>query len=761
MRNALYSYGRLAARRPWQLLAAWLLVAAAVVGVWSVVGTTIDDDVRIPGSDSNRAQEIQAAVFPASALGNGTLVFHTAGGSVTSTEDRTAIEASLRAVQDLDEVTQVVSPFPQQPGQPAPRISADGHTAYARVYFDVPSAALDEQAADRVVAAAAPAADAGLEVLPGGQLAKAAAGDPGHRSELIGLAVAAVVLLVALGAAAAMALPIISALVGLVLGLAAIGLLSQFGAIPDLATTVASMISLGVGIDYALFIVVRYRAARQEGDSHERALGVAVATAGAAVLFAGATVAVGLGGLLLAGLPLLTSLGWTAAVAVGLSVLAAVGVLPAVLGIVGSRLGAGALPRHRSNAPKAGWWRRIGEGTARRPWLAVVGSLMVLAVFIAPVAGLTLGQQDDGHDPAGTPTRQSYDLLESAFGAGVNGPLLVVADLGDAAGGDRAAVQRQALAVNSALAGVPGVSSVQGPQVSDDGSAALWQVMPTTAPSDPATGDLVTELREEILPPLATDGTQLHVGGQTAAKIDFTDQVADRLPLVLAVVIALSFLLLVILFRSVVIPLTAALMNLLSVGAAYGILTFAFAEGHLTRLLGLDGPVPIESYIPLILFAVLFGLSMDYEVFLVSSIAERWRAERDNRRAVVTGLGSAGRVVTAAALIMFSVFISFAGQDNPVIKMFGVGLGLAVLLDAVVVRGFLVPGIMVLLGRANWWFPRWLDRIMPRVDLEAHPSAGETPAGLPPLDETSDGLPPAGEASDGFPPVDGPVLETR
>ncbi|WP_025619475.1 MMPL family transporter [Salinispora cortesiana] len=735
MRNALYSYGRLAARRPWQLLTAWLLVAAAVVGAWVTVGTSIDDAITIPGSDSSRAQEIQNAVFPASALGNGTLVFHDADSSVTSPEGRAAIEASLLAVRDVDGVTQVVPPFPQEPGQPAPRISADGHTAYAQVYFDVPSAALSEQEADRVLAAASPAVDAGLEVLPGGQLAQAAAGGPGHRSELIGLAVAAVVLLVALGAAAAMALPLLSALVGLVLGLAGIGLLSQVGAIPDIATTVASMISLGVGIDYALFIVVRYRTARQEGQSHERALGVAVATAGAAVLFAGATVAVGLGGLLLAGLPLLTALGWTAAVAVGLSVVAAVGVLPAVLGAVGSRLDAGALPRRRSKkTPKAGWWHRIGEGTARRPWLAVVGSLMVLAVFIAPVADLELGQQDGGHDPVGTPTRQSYDLLESAFGPGVNGPLLVVADLGDAAQTDPATVQRQAAALSSALADVPGVQSVQGPRVSTDGSGALWQVVPTTAPSDPTTGDLVTELREEILPPLATDGTQLHVGGQTAAKIDFTDQVAERLPLVLAVVIALSVLLLVVLFRSFVIPLTAALMNLLSVGAAYGILTFAFAEGHLTGLLGLDGPVPIESYIPLILFAILFGLSMDYEVFLVSSIAERWHAVRDNRRAVVTGLGSAGRVVTAAALIMFSVFISFAGQDNPLIKMFGVGLGVAVLLDAVVVRGFLVPGIMVLLGRANWWFPRWLDRLMPRVDLEASPVTEETPDGHPPAD---------------------------
>lgn len=731
MRNVLYSYGRLAARRPWRLLGAWLLVAAVVVGAWTVAGTAIDDGVTIPGSDSESAQTIRAAEFPASALGNGTLVFYHADGSVTADGDRAAIEASLRAVRELDGVTQVLSPFPQQRGQPAPRVSADGHTAYAQVYFDVPSTALDEQDAQRVLAAATPAAADGLEVLPGGQLAEAAAGDPDHRSELIGLAVAAVVLLVALGTAAAMALPLLSALLGLILGLAAIGLLSQLGAIPTTATTVASMISLGVGIDYALFIVVRYRTARHEGDTHEQALGAAVATAGAAVLFAGATVAVGLGGLLLAGLPLLASLGWTAAVAVGLSVLAAVGVLPAVLGIVGSRLGAGALPRRRPPAPKEGRWRRIGEGTARRPWLTVVGSLVVLAVFIAPVAGLRLGQQDDGHDPAGTPTRRSYDMLASAFGAGVNGPLLVVADLGGVEG-DRAAVQRQATAVSSALAEVPGVRSVQGPQVSDDGGAALWQVVPTTAPSDPATGDLVTELREEILPPLATDGARLHVGGQTAAKIDFTDQVAHRLPLVLAVVIALSFLLLVVLFRSFVIPLTAALMNLLSVGAAYGILTFGFADGHLTGLLGLDGPVPIESYVPLMLFAILFGLSMDYEVFLVSSIAERWHANQDNRRAVVTGLGSAGRVVTAAALIMFSVFISFAGQDDPVIKMFGVGLGVAVLLDALVVRGFLVPGIMLLLGRANWWFPHWLDRLMPRIDLEADPAADGPPDGLPP-----------------------------
>jgi len=718
MRTALDSYGRLAARRPWPLLAAWLLLTIAMVVGWNASGTSIDDGIGIPGSDSEFAQQVRADEFPMSALGNGTVLFHSPEGTITSAEAKAAIEKSLDDIRAVGGVTEVLSPFPRQQGAPAPRVSADGSTAYAQVYFDVPSAAVDQQAADAVLGASNAARDAGLEVLPGGQLAKAAAGEPGHTSEVIGIAVAAVVLLVALGAAAAMALPILSALLGLVLGLATIGLLSRIGAIPTTATTVAGMISLGVGIDYALFIVVRYRTQRHDGVGHEAALGTAVATAGAAVLFAGGTVAIGLGGLLLAGLPLLTSLGWTAAVAVGLGVAAAVGFLPAVLGLVGPHLGVGALPRRRPLVPGEGWWRSIGEATARRPWVAVLGGLAVMAVFISPVAGMALGQQDDGNSPIGTETRAAYDRLESAFGPGVNGPLLVIADLSDGVAGDQAAAQALAQTVNTTVAATEGVATVRGPQVSADGDAALWEVVPTTAPSDPATGDLVSRLRQDVLPPLAVDGVSVHVGGQTAAKIDFTDRVAQRLPLVLAVVIALSFLLLVLLFRSIVIPLTAAVMNLLSVGAAFGILTFVFQDGHLTGLVGLDGPVPVESFIPLMLFAILFGLSMDYEVFLVTAIAEHWHACRDNDRAVVTGLGSSGRVVTAAALIMFSVFVSFAGQDDPVIKMFGVGLSAAVLLDAVVVRGVLVPGLMVLLGRSNWWFPSWLDRVVPRVELE-------------------------------------------
>lgn len=723
MRSALYAYGRLAARRPVALLMAWLIASAVLVASWASLGTEIDDGVEIPDSDSNAAQVVQEESFPASALGNGTVLFVTDGAAVDKGKQRAAIEESLAAMTEVDGVTQVLSPFPEEPSQPAPRVSGDASTAYAQVYVDVPSAAIDEALVDDLLEAAEPAVEAGMEVSPGGQLAVAATGEPGHTSELIGLAVAAVVLLISLGAAAAMALPIVSALIGLITGLAGVGLLSHLGAIPGTATTVATMISLGVGIDYALFLLVRYRTLRHEGKDAEEALGTAVATAGASIVFAGATVAVGLGGLLLAGLPLLTSLGWTAGVGVVFSVLAAIGILPAIVGLLGPHIEAGTLPRRRPPVPGQGLGRRIGELTARRPIAVALASAAVMAAFAAPVLTLELGQQDDGHDPVGTPTREAYDTLAGAFGPGTNGPLLVVADLGDDTRDDQAAVQAELREVTAALTKTDGVDSVQGPSPSEDGAAALWQVVPTTAPSDTGTADLVEALRDDVLPGFETANTTLHVGGQTAAKIDLTNQVSESLLLVITVVILLSFLLLVLLFRSLVIPMTAAVMNLLSVGAAYGVLVVVFQNGVGAGLIGLDGPVPVESFVPLMLFAILFGLSMDYEVFLVSSIAERWHHQTENTtaastRAVAEGLGLSARVVTAAALIMFSVFASFAGQDDPVIKMFGVGLAVAVLLDALVVRMFLVPALMVLLGRSNWWFPRWLDRITPNLDLE-------------------------------------------
>jgi RND superfamily putative drug exporter len=723
VRTALSSYGRFAARRPLALLVGWLVLVALLVGAWGALGTSVDDAIEIPDSDSNAAQSLQEKEFPASALGNGTLLFVGDAGEMKAPKAQEAVNATIEALAKIPGVTQVVGPYPQQKGGPAPRLSSDGSTAYAQVYFDVPSAALDQNVSDAILSAAQPAREAGLETLPGGQLAVAAAGDPGHTSEIIGVAVAAVVLLVALGSAAAMGLPILSALIGLLAGLATVGLFSQFGAIPGTATTVATMISLGVGIDYALFIVVRYRTLRHDGTAHEEAVGTAVATAGASVIFAGATVAIGLGGLLLAGLPLLTALGWTSALAVALAVVTTLGILPAALGLIGPRLDSGRLPRRRPLVPGHGWWRRTGEATARRPVMAAALAAAVLAVLIAPMLAMDLGQQDDGNDPPGSATRESYDILAAAFGPGSNGPLLVVADLGREATSAPDTLEASLRDLTGKLAGQPGVTSVQGPTVAPSGAAALWQVIPATAPSDDRTGELVTTLRDEVLPAYEIQGTRLHIGGQTAAKIDLTRQVSDTLVLVISVVITLSFILLVLLFRSLVIPLTAALMNLLSVGAAFGILTFVFQEGHGISLIGLDAPVPIESFVPLMLFAILFGLSMDYEVFLVSSIADRWHhSSRDTREAnteaVVGGLGISGRVITAAALIMFSVFISFTGQDDPVIKMFGLGLGAAVLIDALIVRGLLVPGLMIMLGRRNWWFPTWLDRITPRLDLE-------------------------------------------
>ncbi|MET0956355.1 MAG: MMPL family transporter [Cryobacterium sp.] len=710
MHTLLARYGTFAATHAWWVLAACLIFFGLIAGLGLSRGQATDDTVTLPGSESTAAQNQLNSSFPDSAKGSGTIVLSGDAGTFSSADGSTALQTLATSIAADKHVTQaVVLPT---------AVSSDGSVAYINVSFDVVTRDITPEIAQPVLDTATDGAPAGTTVLPGGQIATTLAAEPTHGAEVVGLVAAAVILLIALGTVVAMALPILSALIGLVFGLGAIALLSQLGAIPSVSGTIAAMLSLGVGLDYSLFVLTRYRSVRAGGATVPEAVGHAMASSGSAVLFAGITVMIALAGLLLAGVPYLNSLAWVAATGVFCAMLTCLLLLPAVLGLLGDRMERLSIRRRSTRSDKPGFWLALGGATSKRPWVSLGASVIVLGLLAFPAASMNLGQTDAGNAPTSQVTRQSYDVLSDAFGPGVNGPLLVIAKLPTPEPAGQGVTPDPAeAAITTALGGTKGVDSVVGPTVSTDGTAVQWSVIPTTAPSDPQTETLVKHLRNTVLPGAAGDLDPL-VGGQTAAKADFAVIIGNSLVPVILAVIAASAVLLFFAFRSLAIPLTAAAMNVVSILAAYGVLVFVFQEGNGIQLTGLDGPVPIEAYVPLLLFAVLFGLSMDYQVFLLSAIQEHWHTFGDNRRAVVAGIGSTGRVITSAALIMVSVFVSFVPNPDPVVKMFGVGLAAAVLVDATVVRVLLVPAVMTLLGRANWWLPRWLDKRMPNLTIE-------------------------------------------
>jgi len=708
MHTVLERYGVFAATHAWRVIVLFLAAVALVAGFGLGIGQTTDDTVTLPNSDSTSAQDLLNSSFPTTAKGSGTIVLSGEAGAFSSANGSAALQSLAAGIAADSHVTQAV---------PA-AVSSDGSVAYISVSFDVTTREVTPAIAQPVLDTATAGAPAGSTVLPGGQIATTLAAEPTHGAELVGLVAAAIILLISLGTAVAMALPILSALLGLVFGLGTIALLSLLDAIPSVSGTIAAMLSLGVGIDYSLFLITKYRSVRSSGAPVPVAVGRAMAASGSAIVFAGVTVMVALAGLVLAGVPYLDSLAWVAAAGVACAMLTCLILLPAVLGLLGDRIERLKIPSRAARRDTPGLWQRIGAATSKRPWFSLAGSLVVLAALALPVTALQLGQTDDGNDPTSQVTRQSYDVLSDAFGAGVNGPLLVIAALPTPEPAGQSVPADPALAaLTTALGSTDGVASVAGPTVSGDGTAAQWSVIPTTGPSDPKTATLVQTLRSTVIPGAQGDLHPL-VGGQTAAKADFAGIIDANLLTVIIAVVAASAVLLFFAFRSVAIPVTAAAMNVVSILVAYGVLVFIFQDGNGIQITGLDAPVPIEAYVPLLLFAVLFGLSMDYEVFLLSAIQESWHTFADNRRAVVHVIGSTGRVITSAALIMVSVFISFVPNPDPVVKMFGVGLAVAVLVDATLVRGVLVPAVMTVLGRANWWLPRSLDRRMPHLTIE-------------------------------------------
>lgn len=693
--------GRACAERPRRVVGAWILLALVLGLVVGRLGAATTDDLTIPGADSQAAIDVSRAAFPDSPNPAQRLVV--TADSLTGPDQAAALGAAVTALEAEPEVASATAPTARN-GQ----LSSDGVTGTINVVLNVSGKDITRPLAERLTSVSADAvAGAGVQVQAADQLAAVLDRETNRRAELIGLVAALVILLVAFGSVAAALLPLGTAIVGLAVSILALGLLGRVVDIPAVAPSLASMIGLGVGIDYALFGLNRFQRALVAGEDPVRAATTTTATAGRAVLFAGFSVIAALSGLALVGMPLMRSLAIASGLAVLVACVAAVTLLPAALAWLGPRVAT----RKPESLGEAGGWARLARRVARRPWAVLLGSTVILGLLAAPALDLRLGQLDAGSWPASTEQRQSFDLLADGFGPGANGPLLVTATYASALSGP---TDPAALTLALAVKGTDGVSAVSPPQVSDDRLVVRMSVQPSTAPSDPATQDLVLALRSDVLPAAAPDA-QTHVGGFTAGKGDLTDRISSRMVLVVGAVVLVATLLLLVAFRAPIVALKAALMNLLSVGAAYGILVAVFTWGWGAGIVGLEAPVPIESYVPLLMFAVLFGLSTDYEVFVLTAVREEWVATGDGRTSVASGMAKTGRVITSAALIMICVFLSFTMSHDPVIKMMGIGMAAAVAVDATIVRGLLVPSTMTLLGNWNWWLPAWLDRLLPHV----------------------------------------------
>jgi putative drug exporter of the RND superfamily len=695
--------------RRW-VVVAWVVVFVALQIAVSAAGTNFTTSFSAPNTESTKAQNLLLANFKAQS-GDSVQVVMRGTPSMADPQVKTQVEALLAELAKIDHVSGVSDPYTQPGG-----ISKSGTVALANLQLDARANDIPKPVGQQMIAAAEKASTGGLQVYLGGQLIEQAERQPLPSSELIGILAAIVILLIAFGSVLAMALPIVVALSGLAVGLPVVELLTHVYPLQNFSTILATMIGIGVGIDYALFVVTRYRQGLQAGMTPEEAVVTAVDTAGRAVLFAGLTVIIALVGMLAMRLSFISGLGISAAAVVAVTVLAAVTLLPAVLGFVGTNIDRLKLPwvHNDGDGSRETVWHRWSRFVQRHPWLLTIAGLAVVLALALPVLSLRLGFVDAGNDPTGTQTRQAFDTLASGFGAGFNGPFLLAIEVppGTDHTADLARLQHD-------VAATPGVASATPAIVNPAGTTAVMRVYPTTAPQDEATSALLHDLRQHVIP-TATNGTGLkvYVGGFAAVTDDFANVLAQRLPFFIAVVILLSFLLLMVVFRSILVPLKAAIMNLLSIGAAYGVVVMIFQYGWGKDLVGVGKGGPIEAFIPIMMFAILFGLSMDYEVFLLSRIREEYLRTGDNAQAVADGLSATARVITAAAAIMCTFFLSFVLGDNIIIKLFGIGFASAIFIDATLIRMVIVPSTMELLGDANWWLPGWLDRILPHLDVE-------------------------------------------
>jgi RND superfamily putative drug exporter len=732
MSSFLYRLGHLCVRRRRRVVLAWIGLVVGVFLLAGAVGGESTERLSIPGTESQRAADLLAERFPAQTGSDARVVFAAPVGETFDDEAlQRAVERSVDAIGSSSGVTAVTPAFARG------TLSPEGDVAFVSVRYGVDATDVTDAQRAALMAATSSAESAGVRVEFGGEVIEERGGPDSRASELIGITVALAVLVLSFGSLVAAGLPLLTAVLGVFATMMGIRVLAGIITTSSSAPTLAVMIGLAVGIDYALFIITRYRENLAAGLAPDEAAARANATAGSAVVFAGLSVIIALCGLALVGIPFLTSMGLASGLAVLFAVLIAIALIPALLGFAGTRIDRWRIGKTRTGAgaeAAESFSSRWAGAVTRRPVLALVGGLAVVLVLAVPALDLRLGMLDAGSAAPSSTRRQAYDLLADGFGPGFNGPLTAVVDLEDAR--DREAALA---AVTSAAAADPGVLRVGNATTNGSGDTAVVSLIPRTGPSSAATEQLVHHLRDDVFPALEeSTGVSVELTGATAADIDISDKLAQALPVFVLVVLVLTMLLLLVAFRSILVPIKAAVAILLSIASSFGVLVAVFQWGWLQGVVGLEDTVPIISFLPIMMFAILFGLSMDYEVFILSRIREDFLRTGEPRPSVVSGLASSAKVVTAAALIMISVFGSFALGDQPVIKMFGLGFAAAVLLDATIVRMLLVPAAMTLLDRAAWWLPRWLDRLLPDLDVEGehlleqleHGAAADSPREL-------------------------------
>jgi putative drug exporter of the RND superfamily len=748
--------GGVAVRRHWIVIVCWLAILVGLVLARNAFGGEYVNNYTVPGSQSAAGLDVLNRTFPQQGGYGGQIVFHARTGTVAQHE--TAVNQAVGNVGKLRHVIKATSPF-AAPGSPA--VSKNGAIAYASVSWNVNPASLETAYLDELNKAVAPARSAGLQVAYG-----AGAGQIGQvshdlKSEVIGLTCALVLLLFMFGSLIAAAIPLLSAMLAVGAGLSMVGLLASATTFPTTAPTIATLLGLGVAVDYGLFLMARHREQMDSGMDVVSSAKHAEGTSGAAIVIAGGTVVVSILGLYIAGVGFVGALGLAAASVVALTMLAALTLIPAFMGLVSGRVRAltarlrarreglsaqqeaaqtaAATHEQHEHSAFARWGRRV----SRRPWPWALASVVVLLVLAIPLLSITLGQPDNGTNPTSESSRQAYDLISEGFGVGVNGPLTVVVQL-----------PRQSKSADSSLldglqkdaSATPGVASVTPAAVNSAGTTAVFNVIPTTRPQATATSNLVRRLRDDVLPRAHATS---YLTGSTAGAVDFTDRITSRILWLILAVVAISFLLLTTAFRSVVIATKAAILNLLSIGAAYGVIVAIFEWGWGASLIGVPTTLPIPAYVPMLVFCIVFGLSMDYEVFLLSRVHEAWLATGDAQRSVAIGIGATARVITTAAAIMVVVFSSFVLNTDPTVKMLAIGMAVAVLIDASIVRMILVPSVMSLLGPAAWWMPRWLEPLVPRLQLEGSTVEAAPAAGGSVLASVDSGRPGGGQHGGG------------
>ena len=717
--------GTASARRPLVVIASWLVVLVVSLAARQVAGGIFSDNVDLPGTQALTGANLLAADEPAASGYGGLVVMHVDAGTLIA--HRASVEAARASLAKLPHVLSVSDPL--APGS----LSTGARTAIATVHLDVQPKSLGTPYLASMDQAIAGVRADGVQAEYGSgfdQLTRPAPAEA--RSEVIGFAVAVVVLLVAFGSILGAALPLLTALASVAIGLGILSLVAGVITFGTDAPTLAVMIGLGVGIDYALFLTTRFRQAVRDGADPVVAAGRAVATSGRAVLVAAGTVSIALLGLYASGITFIGQLGFAAVFTVVTAGLGAVTLVPAGLALAGRRI-----DRYAVRTPVAeagttgGGWHAYAALVSRRPWWFLAGGLVVLAILSVPLASIQLGHVDNGADPTSFADKRAYDLVAAAFGPGSDAPFTIVVDVR----GAKVPLAQLATSVQHAIAATPDVARATPLAPSPNGALLVGTVVAATSPQDAASSTLFHTLVDTTLPTaLAGSGTTGYVTGGAATLIEFRDTLVARLPIIIAVVVLTAFLLIVLAFRSLLVAVKAALLNVLSIGASVGFVVAVFQWGWGRSLLGLSENVPIESYVPMMMFAIVFGLSMDYEVFLLSRVREEWDATHDNTAAVASGLARTARVISAAALIMVSVFIAFVGSSQVVIKMLAVGLAASVLIDATVVRLVLVPATKALLGKANWWLPGWLDRLLPHIDIEGHSEAASEPVPGPATD---------------------------